>query len=518
MENNMLLDLIAILISGFLGYLLCVYITQLKATAALKHANTILKDAKKEAENLQREALLNAKSESVKMRDKFEQEVKDQKFRFSEIEERFIQREQNLERKVNLIDKKENSIETKLAQIDIQKEDVELQKEGVTEVINQQKVKLQEISSLTEEAAKKQLLNTLEEDIKKESGALIKQFQDDAHEKAEREARKIITLAIERYAADQVNNITTTSVHLPNDEMKGRIIGKEGRNIKSLEAETGVNILIDDTPETVVISGFDPVRREVARLTLEALMDDGRIHPGRIEEVVAKVKADLENVMQEAGEQAIMNLGLRSLAPEIVRTIGRLKYRHSFSQNVLKHSIEMAHLMGNMASELQLDAMVAKRIGLLHDIGKALDHDIEGSHAVIGADLLRKYNEDPVVINAVEAHHGDVEKESLYATLTVAADAITAARPGARSETTEVYLKRLSDLEEIANSFKGVLNCYAIQAGRELRVIVEPNNINDDEVMLLARNISKEIETKMKYPGQIKVTVVRETRSIDYAR
>ena len=325
-------------------------------------------------------------------------------------------------------------------------------------------------------------------------------------------------MAIERYAADQVNEITTCTVHLPNDEMKGRIIGREGRNIRSLEAATGVNILIDDTPEVVVISGFDPLRREVARITLERLINDGRIHPGRIEEVVEKVQEEIDETIRQAGEAAIYELGLQGVAPELVRTIGKLKYRTSYSQNVLQHSIEMGHLMGNMASELGLNPIIARRIGLFHDIGKALTHEVEGSHAIIGADLIKRHGEEQLVVNAVAAHHHEVEQESAYAILATAADAMTAARPGARSETTEIYLKRLEELEEIANTYRGVEKSYAIQAGRELRVLVEPGKIDDNEALIMARNISRQIEDRMTYPGQIKVTVVRETRCVEFAR
>jgi ribonuclease Y len=361
-------------------------------------------------------------------------------------------------------------------------------------------------------------MQQLEQDLQSESGNLIRRIQEDTKDRAEREARRIITMAIERYAGDQVNEMTTSTVTLPSDDMKGRIIGREGRNIRSFEAATGVNILIDDTPEVVVISGFDPLRREIARIALERLIEDGRIHPARIEEVVDKVQAEVEETIRHAGEEAIYDLGLQGVAPELVRTLGRLKFRHSYGQNVLKHSIEMGHLMGTMASELRLDSAQAKRIGLFHDIGKALDHKVEGGHAIIGADLLKRHGESAVVYNAVAAHHGEVEPESLYANLTIAADAITAARPGARSETTEIYLKRLEKLEEISNQFRGVEKSYAIQAGREIRVLVEPTKIDDNEAMQMARNISKQIEQELQYPGQIRVTVIRETRCVEYAK
>lgn len=371
---------------------------------------------------------------------------------------------------------------------------------------------------MSQEEARKILMQQLETELKTEAGTLIRRCHEEARQTAEREARDIIITAIERYATDQINEVTTSTVALPNEDMKGRIIGREGRNIRALEAATGVNILIDDTPEVVVISGFDPLRREVARLSLEQLMTDGRIHPARIEEVVAKVKEEVDDTIRKAGEEALYGLGIQKVSPELVRTLGRLKFRHSFSQNVLQHSIEMANLMGLMAGELDLDQSIAKRVGIFHDIGKALDHQIEGGHAVIGADLLKRHGEAAVVYNAVAAHHAEVQAESPYAHLATAADAITAARPGARSETTEIYLKRLEKLEEIANSYRGVAKSYAMQAGREIRVMVEPSKIDDHEAIQMARNISKQVEQEVQYPGQIKVLVIRETRSIEYAR
>jgi ribonuclease Y len=377
---------------------------------------------------------------------------------------------------------------------------------------------LQQVASMTEEQARRTLKAEVEADLVHDASSMIRRIQEDARANAEKQARDIIATAIERYAADQVSEVTTCTVSLPNEEMKGRIIGREGRNIRSLEAATGINILIDDTPEVAVISGFDPLRREVARVALENLINDGRIHPARIEEVVRKVQTEIDETIRESGEDALYELKLRGLAPDITRTLGRLKYRHSYGQNVLAHSIEMAHVMGMMASELGLDPAIARRIGLLHDIGKALDHTIEGSHAIIGADLIRKHGESATVVNAVAAHHNDVEPESVYAVLTKAADAITAARPGARSETTALYLQRLEKLEAIANSFRGVNKSYAIQAGREIRVLVEPTQISDGDAVQLARNVCKRVENELEYPGQIKVTVVRETRCVEYAR
>jgi ribonuclease Y len=377
--------------------------------------------------------------------------------------------------------------------------------------------KIEKVADLSREDARKKLLRNLKDDMKSECNSIIRHITNDAKAQGEKQARKIISLAIERYAAEQVNDITTSSVSLPNDDMKGRIIGREGRNIRSIEAETGCNILIDETPEVVVISCFDPLRREIARISMERLIADGRIHPARIEEITAKVKEEIEIAIREAGEEAVYDLKLQGVPPELVRTLGRLKFRHSFSQNVLKHSIEMGHIMGIMAAELGLDQDLAKRIGLFHDIGKALDHAVEGSHAIIGANLLKKHGEKQVVCNAVAAHHEEVEGQSVYATLASAADAITAARPGARSETTDLYLKRLEKLEKIAMGFRGVTKCYAIHAGRELRVLVEPAKIDDHEALQMARNISKQIQEHVKYPGKIKVAVIRETRCVEYA-
>jgi ribonuclease Y len=417
-----------------------------------------------------------------------------------------------------MLDKKEQALKDKIAGLEREKDVLKGKEKDLEVVIAEKRAKLQEVAHLSQDEARRQLLLSLEADLRNETAALIRRMREEAKEKSEAQAREIIVHAIERYAADQVSSMTTSSVALPNEEMKGRIIGREGRNIRALEAATGVNILIDETPEVVVVSSFDPLRREIARVAIERLMADGRIQPGRIEEVVAEVKQEIEDEIRKAGEAAIYELGLQGVSPELMRTLGRLKYRHSFAQNVLRHSVEMAHVMGMMASELGLDPVIAKRVGLFHDIGKALDHQVEGSHAIIGADLLRRCGETPVVYNAVAAHHGEVEPESLYPLLASAADAMSASRPGARSETTEIYIKRLEKLEEIAKSFRGVEKCYAMQAGREIRVLVEPAKIDDNEALQLARNISKQIEQDLQYPGQVKVTVIRETRYVEYAR
>jgi len=500
------------------GYYVHAILTKLVAASSKKDAQLTLEDAKREAEVIKKEAKLQARDEVIRAREDFEKEIQSRRQEQALLEERLTQRETNLDRKVAMLDKKELAVEDKLMQAEDRKHALEVRENELTGLIQEQQNKLQEVASMSQEDAKNILMQQVQDELKLETGELIRRMQEEAKATAEREAREIITTAVERFASDQVSEITTSTVNLPNDEMKGRIIGREGRNIRALEAATGVNILIDDTPEVVVISSFDPLRREMARLALERLMADGRIHPSRIEEVVAKVEEETAEAIMHAGESAIYELGLQGVAPEIVRTLGRLKYRHSYAQNVLRHSVEMGHIMGMMAAELGLDTEIAKRVGLFHDIGKAIDHEVEGSHAIIGADLLRKYGEEAVVYNAVAAHHKEVEGGNIYSVLASAADAISASRPGARSETTTIYLKRLEKLENISNSFRGVEKTYAMQAGRELRVIVEPKSIDDDEALQMARNIAKEIEQQLEYPGQIKVTVVRETRCIEYAR
>ena len=500
------------------GYYVHTILAKLYAASSTKAAKLTLEDARRESEVIRKEAKLQARDEVIRAREAFELEVKSRRQELVALEERLTQRETNLDRKVSMLAKKEQAVDEKLGELEKQRDHLRTRDQEIQALMEQQRQKLQQMAQLSQEDARKILMTQMEEELRFETGALIRRMQDSAKETAEQEARRIVTVAIERFAAPTVSEITTSTVNLPNDEMKGRIIGREGRNIRALEAVTGVNILIDDTPEVVVISGFDPLRREIARLALERLMADGRIHPARIEEVVAQVQTEVDETIMSAGEAAIYELGLQGVAPELVRTLGRLKYRHSFAQNVLVHSVEMAHLMALMAGELGLDAGIAKRVGLFHDIGKALDHQVEGSHAIIGADLLRRHGEAAVVYNAVASHHGEVEADSLYSVLASAADAISASRPGARSETTQIYLKRLEKLEGIANSFRGVEKSYAMQAGREIRVIVEPGKIDDNEAMQMARNISKQVEQELDYPGQIKVTVIRETRCVEYAR
>ncbi len=474
--------------------------------------------ARRESESIVREGKLQAKDEILKARDRFEDDTRTRRAELRETEERIALRERNIDRKLDNLDKKDAAIESRLQDLDRQRESLERKHREIENLRAQTTSRLEAISGMTRDVAQQNLLKELNTELQNETAGLVRRAQQEAHESAERDARKIITLAVERYAAEQINEMTTSAVPLPGDDMKGRIIGKEGRNIRALEAATGVNILIDETPEVVVISSFDPLRREIARQSLERLINDGRIHPARIEEIVEKVRQEVSDIIQEAGEQAFYELGLQATDPAVVTMIGRLKFRHSYGQNVLKHSIEMGHLMGMMASEIGIDPSIARRVGLLHDIGKAMDHELEGSHALLGAEFLKKHGETPLVINAVGAHHNEVEAESLYAILARAGDAMTAARPGARSENTEIYLKRLEKLEKIALAREGVEKCYAIQAGREIRVIVEPTQIDDNQAMHLARDISRQIERDMKYPGQVKVTVVRETRCVEYAR
>lgn len=501
-----------------LGYLARYIIGNVEAETSEKKAKAVLKEAERDAEGIRKEAQIQAKAEVLEAREKFESSIRERREEVAALEERLSQRETNLDRKVSLIEKKENTIDEKLAKIDAQSAELTAQQAKVQELADEELKRLQRVAGMTRDEARDTLLARLEKDVHADMGGLIRRVQEEAKETAERDARNIVATAIERYAASHASEMMTSTVALPGDEMKGRIIGRDGRNIRTLEGICGVSILIDDTPEAVVISGFDPIRREVARQSLEKLIADGRIHPARIEEVVGKVQESMNETIRSAGEEATYMTGVQGIEPELVRRLGRLKFRTSYSQNVLQHSIEVAHLMGVMAGELDLDTTLAKRIGLFHDIGKALDHEVEGGHAVIGADLLKRHGEGQVTVNAVAAHHEEVEAESMYACLASAADAISSSRMGARSETTEIYVKRLEKLEGIANDFDGVSKSFAIQAGRELRVLVEPENIDDNAAMIMARDISKKIEENLQYPGQIRVTVIRETRCVEYAK
>ena len=478
---------------------------------ANERAREIIDEALKIAETKKREALLEAKEESLKTKNELEKETKERRAELQRYEKRVLSKEENVEKKADALEKKEADLVRRENILSKRTAEVEAQYEqGIQE--------LERISGLTSEQAKEYLLKSVEDDVKHDTAKLIKELDNKAKEEADKKAREYVVTAIQRCAADHVAETTVSVVQLPNDEMKGRIIGREGRNIRTLETLTGVELIIDDTPEAVVLSGFDPVRREVARIALERLIVDGRIHPARIEEMVEKAQKEVETNMREEGEAAALEVGIHGLHPELIRLLGKLKYRTSYGQNALKHSIEVAQLSGLLAGEIGLDVRMAKRAGLLHDIGKAVDHEMEGSHIQLGAELCKKYKEPAVVLNTVESHHGDVEPQSLIACIVQAADTISAARPGARRETLETYTNRLKQLEDITNSFKGVDKSFAIQAGREVRIMVVPEQINDDGMILLARDISKKIEEALEYPGQIKVNVIRESRVTDYAK
>ena len=486
-------------------------IAEAKIGKAEDKAREIIDEALKSAEAKKREILLEAKEEALKTKNDMEKEVKDRRNEVQRLEKRIISREENLDRKNEAVEKKEAALAKREAELEVLKAEV-------SDLESKRTQELERISGLTSEQAKEYLLKTVEDDVKHETAVMIKELKTRAKEEADKKAKDYVVTAIQKCAADHVSETTISLVQLPNDEMKGRIIGREGRNIRTLETLTGVDLVIDDTPEAVLLSSFDPIRREVARIALEKLIVDGRIHPARIEEMVEKAQKEVETIMREEGEAATLEVGVHGIHPELVKLLGRMKYRTSYGQNALKHSIEVALLSGLLAGEIGVDVRMAKRAGLLHDIGKSIDHEMEGSHVTIGADLCRKYKESAIVINAVESHHGDVEPQSLIACIVQAADTISAARPGARRETLETYTTRLRALEDIANDFKGVDKSFAIQAGREIRVMVVPEQINDADMVLLARDISKRIENDLDYPGQIKVSLIRESRVTDFAK
>ncbi|MFH1645496.1 MAG: ribonuclease Y [Candidatus Omnitrophota bacterium] len=517
-KSYTILFLVIGIVCFVLGYISRRFAAGRKLKFAEERAKQLIEYAQKEAGNLKKEVELEAKDLKLKLRAEFEDETKDRRHELSLLEKRLIQREENLDRKVDVFDKKEKVVLQKEADIVKLKESLSQKEQEYQQILKEEKMKLQRIAGMTADEAKALLLVRMEDEAKQDAGRMLKKIEDETKESAQKKARNIITLAIHRYSAEHTVESTVSVVSLPSDEMKGRIIGREGRNIRALEMATGVDIIVDDTPEAVTISCFDMVRREIARLALEKLIEDGRIHPARIEEIVEKIKKEMEVTIREEGEKAAFDVNIHGLHPEIIRLIGRLKYRTSYGQNALQHSKEVAYLMGVMAGELGIDFNLAKRIGLLHDIGKAVSHEVEGSHAKIGADLARKYGETDAVIHSLEAHHEDVEPRTVWAVLVQAADTISATRPGARRETLETYVKRLEQLEEVANSFKGVDKSYAIQAGREVRIVVQPEKVDDLMSITLARDISKKIEETMSYPGQIRVTVIRETRAVEYAK
>lgn len=510
--------LVGIIVGVFVGYLIHKFMMDAKVGGAKGTVEQILTNGKREAEALKKEALLEAKDENHKLRSEIEAELRERRNELQKQENRLMQREENLDRKDDSLNKRESMQERKDQSLHERQQHIEEMESKVEEMVQKQELELERVSGLTREEAKAIILDQVEKELSQDIAIMVKEQENRAKEESEKKARELLSLAIQRCAADHVAETTVSVVNLPNDEMKGRIIGREGRNIRTLETLTGIDLIIDDTPEAVILSGFDPIRRETARIALEKLVQDGRIHPARIEEMVDKARREVDEHIREIGEQTTFDVGVHGLHPDLIKILGRLKYRTSYGQNVLKHSTEVAYLSGLLAAELGEDVALARRAGLLHDIGKAIDHEVEGSHVEIGVELATKYKEHPVVINSIASHHGDYEATSVIAVLVAAADALSAARPGARSETLENYIRRLERLEEISEGYEGVEKSFAIQAGREIRIMVRPEQIDDLTAHRLARDIRKQIEEELNYPGHIKVTVIRETRAVEYAK
>ncbi|HEX7065362.1 MAG TPA: ribonuclease Y [Bacillales bacterium] len=515
---SILLVLISIIVGGLIGYFVRRSIAEAKLSSAEHAAQQIVEDGKRAAEAAKKEALLEAKDQIHTLRTEAENEIRERRTELQKQENRLVQKEEILDRRSETLDKKEESVDKKEDSLGKKERQIEEMKSKVEEMVQKQESELMRISGLTKEEAKEIIFAQVKQETEHETAMMAKEIESRAKEEADKRAKGILSTALQRCAADHVAETTVSVVNLPNDEMKGRIIGREGRNIRTLETLTGIDLIIDDTPEAVILSGFDPIRREIARVSLEKLVQDGRIHPARIEETVERSRREVDETVREYGEQTTFEVGIHGLHPDLIKILGRLRFRTSYGQNVLKHSMEVAYLTGLMAAELGEDEQLARRAGLLHDIGKAIDHEVEGSHVEIGVELATKYKEHPVVINGIASHHGDTESTSVISTLVAAADALSAARPGARRETLETYIRRLEKLEEISESFEGVEKSYAIQAGREIRIMVQPDKVDDTESYRLAREITKKIENELNYPGHIKITVIRETRAVEYAK